>query len=255
MTADPFSPIAGSNAKTSDKRKKPLRECVVPVPPHAPAAPQRHYKLGKPSQRWKYLNAAGKLLGYVCRFEEKNGGKSFRPLCLFSQNGKQEWRWEAWPEPRPLYGLDLLAQDTCAPVVVTEGEKSADAASALLPDYVCVTSPSGSKAAGKADWSPLKGRSVIIWPDGDAPGQGFATAVSECLTAIGAALVAILTPPDEVANGWDAGDALNGGWTQEQASMLVKNAKPASALKGQQRSKTKSKDNRAQNVRVSATAC
>ncbi len=237
MTVDPFSPIAGGSPVAGDKRKKPLWECVAPVPPHAPAAPERHHKLGKPSQRWEYLNADGELLGYVCRFEEKDGGKSFRPLCLFSQNGKMEWRWEAWSEPCPLYGLDHLAKDASAPVIITEGEKSADAASALLPGYVCITSPSGSKAAGKADWLPLKGRAVTIWPDADAPGQDYARAVCKCLAAVEVNSVAILTPSDKVARGWDAGDALKEGWSRKQASMLVKAAKHAGA--GESRQSTK----------------
>ena len=42
-------------------------------------------------------------------------------------------------------------------VIICEGEKSADAATRLLPGFVAVTSPNGSKSAGNADWSPLRG--------------------------------------------------------------------------------------------------
>jgi putative DNA primase/helicase len=86
----------------------------------------------------------------------------------------REWRWLGFPKPRPLYGLDRLAARPKAPVVVTEGEKAADAAALLLLDHVAVTSPGGSKAAKAADWSPLAGRHVVIWPDNDAPGQAYA---------------------------------------------------------------------------------
>src|ERR1700687_2818116 len=84
--------------------------------------------------------------------------------------GKSEWRWESWPSPRPLYHLHELAVRQFAPVVVCEGEKAADAAMQLLPDFVAVSSPNGSKSARKADWSEFKGRLVFVWPDADAAG-------------------------------------------------------------------------------------
>ena len=43
-----------------------------------------------------------------------------------------------------------MAERPTAPVIVTEGEKAADAAAALLPNMVAITSPNGSKSAGKA---------------------------------------------------------------------------------------------------------
>ena len=88
--------------------------------------------------------------------------------------GKLEWRWERWPPKRPLYGLQRLAERPCAAVVVCEGEKAADAAARLLSGYVAVTSPNGSKSAAKADWSPLQGRAVTVWPDADAAGLEYA---------------------------------------------------------------------------------
>ncbi|WP_296591848.1 DUF6371 domain-containing protein [Roseibium sp.] len=167
----------------------------------------------------------GETLGYVYRFEESNGGKSFRPLCLFEIDKKTSWFWEAWPAPRPLYGLHQLDKNPGAPVVVVEGEKSADAAQLLLPGHVCVTSPGGSKSANKTDWSPLKGRNIVVWPDADEPGSKYADLVARLLSEAGASSVAVLTPPEKVPKGWDAGDAIQQGWTEEQAHALVDGAK------------------------------
>jgi len=225
MSDDPFKPLGGARRNAGAAKGKPSRRNVVPVPPHAPQAPGRHPKLGKPSATWIYRDAAGEPLGYVCRFKEKDGAKSFRPLCLYEDGGAMSWRWEAWPAPRPLYGLDRLAALPEAPVIITEGEKSADAAQCLLPNYVCVTSPSGSKSAAKADWSPLKGRKVILWPDADEPGGKYAETVANLLTGAEVASVAILTPPDKMPEGWDAGDALQEGWNEAQAQALVGAAK------------------------------
>jgi hypothetical protein len=122
----------------------------------------------------------------MLRFDTADG-KQFRPLTLWRDaDGKLEWRWESWPSPRPLYGLKELAERPAATVVVCEGEKSADAARKLLPGFVVVSSPNGSKSAKQADWSPLRERDVVIWPDADASGEEYAHAVTECLAAVGA---------------------------------------------------------------------
>jgi hypothetical protein len=139
------------------------------------------------------------VIGYVLRFDGADG-KEFRPLTLWpdSVSGRLEWRWESWPTPRPLYGLKELAERPSADVVVCEGEKATDAARRLLPDFVVITSPNGSKSADKADWSPLSGRNVVIWADADSPGYVYAQAVTKCATTAGAKSVAI-TPHQVVS--------------------------------------------------------
>jgi hypothetical protein len=77
-----------------------------------------------------------------------------------------------------LYGLDWLAKHPDASVVICEGEKSADAAAGVCPNSVCITSPGGSQAASKADWSPLEARRILVWPDADEPGAKYAATVA-----------------------------------------------------------------------------
>ena len=223
MTTDPFAPLDGAGASSAGAGK-PKRRAVMPIPADAPARPVAHPSLGEPSLSWAYPDANGAPLGYVHRFETK-GGKEFRPQVLFeTEDGKRAWRWESWPAPRPLYGLDRLAARPAAPVVVTEGEKASDAAGALLPAHVVVSSPNGSKSAGKADWSALKDRHVTIWPDADAPGLAFGEAVAECLRKAGATSVGIVTPPAGSPEGWDAADAQGEGWDTARAESLVSGA-------------------------------
>ncbi|MCJ2059801.1 DUF6371 domain-containing protein [Methylobacterium sp. J-048] len=227
--SDPFAPIAGGPAPRPEK--PPAFVPVLPVPSDAPQPPKTHPSLGAPSATWSYRDAAGNPLGFACRFNKPDGGKDFRPLVLFrsAAGGPAKWRWEAWPAPRPLYGLDRLAARPEAPVVVTEGEKSADAAALLLPDYVAITSPNGSKSAPKADWTPLRGRTVVIWPDADAPGIAYADAVHGLATAAGAASVVRIAPPIEAEGnpGWDAADALAAGWRTDRVRFLVAGARSA----------------------------
>ena len=136
---------------------------IVPVPADAPqltngvlsrwAEPGYSVTTG-----WRYLDANGDFLGCVVRYDGP-GDKIIAPITFCTgPNGARKWRKKSWTSPRPLYGLDRLAASPDAPVIVTEGEKAADAAEKLFPDYVAVTSPGGSNAAGNADWSPLKGR-------------------------------------------------------------------------------------------------
>ncbi|HTW51429.1 MAG TPA: hypothetical protein VME45_05995 [Stellaceae bacterium] len=214
---------------------EPEWRIISPAPDGAVPPPAKHPKLGEPSRRWAYLDATGRVLGFVLRFDQQNGTKEIRPL-VFAEHRKhgRQWRWLAFPKPgRPLYGLDRLAARPDAPVVVCEGEKSADAASQLLPGYVAVTSPGGSKAAKAANWSALRGRKVTIWRDADEAGESYAADVTELLSKLSPRpAVAVITPPEDVAEGWDAADALSQGWTTTRAGALVATARPASEVKG-----------------------
>lgn len=226
MSADPFAPVGGKLNGSAPPPARPEWLPVLPVPEGAPAPPAAHPKLGKASARWTYFDGAGRLLGFSCRFDDGKGGKSFRPLALYARagGGKLVWRWEAWPAPRPLYGLDRLAANPKCPVVLCEGEKAADAAGKLLPGYVCITSPNGSKSAVKADWSPLAGRAVTIWPDFDESGRDYAQQAGMLTFAAGAKSVAVAIPPETASAGWDAADALAEGWTEKRALALLKTA-------------------------------
>jgi hypothetical protein len=143
---------------------------VLPVPDHAGEPPKAHIKRGVPVRTWCYRDAAGKPLGYVYRFKNSTGGKEILPLVVARNNktAAEEWRWMAFPEPRPLYGLDRLAAKPDATVLLVEGEGCADAGDTALPEYAVVSWPGGGKAVKKADWRPLSGRNVIAWPDADA---------------------------------------------------------------------------------------
>jgi putative DNA primase/helicase len=226
MSDDPFAPVSAARAAKTPSDTE--WEIIAPVPAGSKAAPKLHRMLGKPTAIWTYTDAEGHLLGYVFRFDGPDG-KEFRPLTLWlsKADGTTSWRWTSWPTPRPLYGLHGLAQRPSAPVVVTEGEKARDAAARLLPSFAAVTNTNGAKSADKADWSPLRGRAVTIWPDADAAGLAFAKAATKAILGAGAASVSTIAPPHGVAVGWDAADALATGWDEKRAAELVASAVPA----------------------------
>lgn len=219
-----------ADTKPSTDENKPAWRALLPVPADAPPPPKQHSKHGKPSMRWEYRNADG-LLCLVYRFEPKAEGdrKQFCPLT-FCENaaGKREWRWQGLPEPRPLYHLDQLTARPDAPVIVCEGEKAADAAALLFPDCVAVTMLNGAQSPHKADWQPLAGRTVWLWPDNDEAGHKCMAAVADLLGKAGARevrridLAAFSEADKPLPEKWDAADAINDRWTAEWMAELRK---------------------------------
>lgn len=240
-TEKPHTPkrAASDQKKAGDtapaKAGKQHWSAILPVPDDAPPPRAAHPTHGNPSMSWKYHNEAGQLLCVIYRFEPKAEGerKQFFPLT-FCQNaaGKREWRWQGLPDPRPLYNLDKLAANVTAPVVVAEGEKSADAAALLFPDAVCTTMLNGAQAPHKTDWKPLAGRVVWLWPDNDEAGRECMVKVAALVREAGAAsvemfnLAAFACAPggDEVRTlpgKWDAADAVAEGWTAAHVAQLM----------------------------------
>jgi len=164
---------------------------------------------------WRYSDTF-----YVVRTDRPDGGKSILPVTWDGS----KWLWKAPPAPRPLYGCHQLAVKPDAPVLVVEGEKTADAAALLYPSAVVITWPSGCKAIDKADWSPLAGRRCVLWPDADAVGREAMAKLSLKLLKAGATQVRIVHPPSEVPEGWDLADA---DWSVGAATAYLKNNRSA----------------------------
>jgi putative DNA primase/helicase len=155
-----------------------------------------------------YRALDGRLLGYVFRVEFDDG-KKVTPTVRFVRlpDGREVWATVPFEKPRPLYWADARGGQ----VVVTEGEKAADAAARLLGNIAVATWPGGTQGVKYADWSVLAGRSVVIWPDADEPGREAARDIADRLLAIGAT-VKVAEPEDNRPAGWDAADAEAEGW-------------------------------------------
>lgn len=186
---------------------------ILPVPDDAPDYdPARTFnpKRGKtvsyrPVATWAYRAPDGRLLGYVIRFEID--GQKLTPTITFCEHadGTRRWCARPFPTPRPLYGLQALAERPAAPVVVVEGEKARDAAAQGLPGMVCVTWPGGSNGVRWADFSPLAGRDLVLWPDADPPGLAAMRDIADKLTALGVKRIRWIDTAD-LPKGHDAAD-------------------------------------------------
>lgn len=226
---------------------------VVPVPDNAAVVPVAHIKRGRPDASWTYRTVAGGLVGYIWRFTTSDGGKEILPLtyCQHAVTGAQEWRWMAFPEPRPLYVPGEWREG--ATKLIVEGEKCANVALNLLDDYDAVTWPGGSKAVDKVDWSRFKaGDKVLLWPDCDGqvdkagallpaprqPGIAAMEKIAQKLIAQGCKVRLVVIPaPGEKPSGWDIADAVNEGMNAEAVREFIKtNQRSVAAIRKEEKS-------------------
>lgn len=240
----------GAAASPAERRERP-----APPPPRAtapPAAgsyPDMHTRaFGDPVRSWPYKAADGSLLMMVARYEYEDGGKrrKITPQWTWgSEDGGKTWAWRMghYSAPRPLLGLDLLAQRPNAPVLLVEGEPAWQAACDLVGSaFVCVTWPGGTGQVEHIDWTPLTGRDVTGWPDADTqpyperhalagqmmppdeqPGRkamltilgklAAANRAAGSVTRLRIITTALSGAQDDKQDGWDCGDAQIQLWT------------------------------------------
>jgi predicted P-loop ATPase len=195
-----------------------LEPRVTKAPPANAGQPDMESRRwGRPKATWEYRGGDGELLFYVARYEYLEDGvlKKVTPQWTWGSRDGRVWGWGMghFNKPRPLYGLDRLAQRPDSPILLVEGEKSAEAAQALLPRYVVLTWPGGAQAVKHAVFSILEGRDVVLWPDADRPGIEAMRQIARILDGV-AQRVRMIHPPATSAPGWDAADALAEGWDQ-----------------------------------------
>jgi hypothetical protein len=188
-------------AKVSEARKA-----------EAAKEPKLDQGLGAPVANYHYLSADGQLLGIVRRYHLANGKKTF---LQFNSRGEPHS-----PDPRPLYRLPQIR--TADTVVLVEGEKCADALAAV--GIEATSAMGGAKALlEKIDWAPLAGKTVLLWPDNDAPGREFVARVEPILRGLGCVVATVAVPTGKPEK-WDAADAVAEG---EDVAAIVGTAKPS----------------------------
>lgn len=131
---------------------------------------------------YKYRNSEGELIGYTVRFSSKENPEQKEVLpvayCHSVSRNQDAWRMKGFSDNgyKPIYGAEKLGEvnplnpNVLKPVLIVEGEKTADRAQELLLEYNVITWLGGAKAVAKVNWQQLKNREVVIWPDNDVPG-------------------------------------------------------------------------------------
>ena len=193
----------------------------IPVPPKASTNPKQvdplkfknpRFKAIPAAAVWPYHDAQGRIIAYAVRFnlppkpEETEPEKDVIPFRWI--DGR--WQNRGWKkddgEQSPLYNLHHLTSRPTFPVLLVEGEKTAEAALRIFPTYICTTWQGGTDSFSKADLAPLQGRDVVFWPDNDKPGLAV---VDEVLAAIPQARVVEL--PTGLPYKWDLADPVPEG--------------------------------------------
>lgn len=203
---------------------------ILPAPDDAPAYdPAQTYnpRRGR-AVNWKrsmtrcdaYRVAGGRVLGYVVRMDVE--GQKLTPTVVWARHrdGRECWASVKFPSPRPLQGLDALADRLDAPVLVVSGEKCREAAAATFPSFVSVTWPGGDQNVLRANWTPLHGRRVTLWPDADASGSDACQKLAAAL--YGKASEIRVIDPTGQPKGWDVADALADGMTRADLVEWIK---------------------------------
>ena len=161
---------------------------------------------------YTYTDEHGEVLVTVRKYFDKSEtgdlilDSTGKPKKQFRQfmNGRQ-----GIPEPRPLYNIpNILTSDT---VIWVEGEKCADALSQLGYVATCTIGGSGmlsENTASKFDFTPLRNKNVILWPDNDAAGKRLAGIVEAQAKEAGAKSTLMLQIPASKEEKWDAADAI-----------------------------------------------
>lgn len=158
----------------------------------------------KPEALYEYRDAHGRALYWVIRANDpKTGAKWIRPMhCT---NGRFELGKPTFEHGKPLYGLDLMAAFSTEVVLVCEGEKCADAL--RKRGLLAITSGSATTARN-ADWNPVAGRQILIWPDHDEAGYHYAKEVADRVAKLGCTVSVIDTARLGLGAGEDAVDWL-----------------------------------------------
>jgi putative DNA primase/helicase len=159
----------------------------------------------KPTALHCYRDADGNPVLWRIRCKHPDGRKWIRAMHW---NGAEYVASEppAPAEGKPLYRLpELLAADPAALVWIVEGEKCVENLTKL---NIVATTSGGCTSASGADWTALRGRHCIIWPDHDAPGSKYADEVAAKLHALGCKVEIIYVEPLGLPDKGDAVDWL-----------------------------------------------
>lgn len=175
---------------------------------------------------WVYKTKAGKAALFIERFDKKDGSKEVKPRCYAKnkETGEEVWLPANLFEETPLYNLENYKESTDKPVLIVEGEKTAEAAKGLFPDYWVTTWSGGCCQVKKVKIKDLEGRSVYLLPDNDEPGRKAMQKMALRLQELGCKNHIVDIPEAEFPKGWDVADEFPEGWSVDKLSELLSTA-------------------------------
>lgn len=165
-----------------------------------------HYKHGQPSEIYHYKDKQGQTVGFVCRYDTGQGKKEILPLCWAQRDGRKEWRFMGFGKPRPLLNLDVISNVQDMPIMLVEGEKTANAVNKFFGDsWIGTTWIGGVNGVKNADFTPLQGRTVLVCPDNDSQGRAAMDGIMRLLNEMGCEIY-YFDVPRSMPDKWDIAD-------------------------------------------------
>jgi len=112
------------------------------------------------------------------------GEKWIRPMRRDASGIWCELKAPEFDGGAPLYNLHQLCNSArqSERVILVEGEYKVDM---LALRGIIATTSGGAQSVEAADWQPLAGRNVLVWPDNDKPGDDYAQHAADKLKAMG----------------------------------------------------------------------
>lgn len=134
-----------------------------------------------PQALHKYTNQTGQVQHAVIRLKNwATGEKWIRPM--WQADSEYVFGTPVYSGGKPLYQLDVLANKLGETVWICEGELCVDV---LTKMGIVSTTSGGANSAAGADWAPMHGRAVTVWPDNDPAGRRYAEDVTKVLLSVG----------------------------------------------------------------------
>ncbi|RYE27590.1 MAG: hypothetical protein EOP45_00725 [Sphingobacteriaceae bacterium] len=210
-----------------------------------PLRPEQHLahmlRNNKLEGLYEYKNTDNETIGYTARFVEyETGKKNVLPVAYCYNEVQDSYKWKLKGfndrEFKPIYGAEKINLNL-KQVLIVEGEKAADRASELLPEYTVISWLGGSNGAAKADWSIVKDREVVIWPDNDEPGFRAASTIAGLINTANnhSGMVTVIDPRNIQFDGkthehlfecgWDLADSLPNGITINNIKQVMSAAR------------------------------
>lgn len=161
-----------------------LKKTAVNPKSQLPKYIPRRWPVNKPEYDYSvhhtYLDPknSDKIIGYVVRYD--NADKTKKQIIPYFKIKDGKYRAGALSKNVPLYGAHRLSTRNTETVFFIEGEKCAVAI--LKLGGLAVTTQGGTKAVHKSDFTPLKNRKILIWPDNDSVGNKYAESVYKILS-------------------------------------------------------------------------
>ena len=182
-------------------------------------------------EQYEFKNKDNQSIGYTLRIKNQDGKKQVLPVTYCHNQFLEQSRWmsKGFTDKgnKPIYGHNRLVEKEHKPVLIVEGERTANIAQDLFPDHVVISWMGGSQSVDRVNWTSLAGRVVTIWPDNDVPGMEAAKNIAEHIDYHNGftGLVSIVdTMALNLPEKWDLADELPKHLSIEQLPSIIDDA-------------------------------